>query len=465
MKNKRNTLPNRFRLRYVLLLLSIGRVLTLPVSGAVDATEDGWRLIWHETFDGDRLDAANWSHLPASYSNQEKSYYSPSHAIVSDGRLTLLAERKTAPDGMPYTSGAVTTKGKFAQAYGRFEARIKLPVGRGYWPAFWLMPEDQVRYGPWPSCGEIDIMETAGDADAFCGTLHFGNRNNEHGARGIGSRKLPDGARCDDFNVYALEWEPLGMRWYCNGVLMGAIPSTDWHTYGPTGQRRQPRPAPFDQPFHIILNLAVGGHFVGHRLPEEGNTSARMEIDYVRVYAKDAYIMPKQEEPEEQEDVSDWLPAGENLVADGGFSNSDLVLWLHEGALIADPGVEGGALKIHIRGDVVEQHRQLAFHIKRLNIMKGEWYRLSFRARSSVPCRHLRAVVEQPHAGWRKLFLSQSLETTTAWRDYTFDFKATATDSKARLLFYFGLMAGDEGGGDHALWFDDIQLHRLAPKP
>ncbi len=449
------------RFRFILILTVIGITAGLPAFGKENTPAGEWRLIWSDEFNGGRLDTNYWSYLPASYSNNEKSYYSPSHAKVSDGRLTLLAEKKTAPDGMPYTSGAVTTKGKFSQTYGRFEARIKLPTGRGYWPAFWLMPEDQVRYGPWPSCGEIDIMETGGDTDAFCGTLHFGNRNNQHGAKGIGSVKLPDGARCDAFNVFALEWEPKEMRWYCNNVLMGTIPCSDWSTYGPTGQKRQLRPAPFDQPFYIILNLAVGGHFGGHLLPKDDNTSASMEIDYVRVYAKDEYTLPDEEEPEKQEDISGWIPAGDNMVADGGFSNQDLVLWLHEGALIADPDVEDGALKIHIRENVIEQHRQLAFHIKRLNIKKGEWYRLSFKVRSSVPCRHIRAVVERPHAGWQKLFLGQSLKTTEEWRDYSFDFKATATDSKARLLFYFGLMPGDVGGGKHTIYIDDVKLFKL----
>ncbi len=444
-----------------LLATVIGLAAAIPSLGQNHAPSDEWRLVWSDEFDGEGLDASKWSHLRSGYHNNEQAYYSPSHATVSNGSLTLLAERKPSPDGKPYTSGAVTTKGKFSQAFGRFEARMKLPVGRGYWPAFWLMPEDQVRYGPWPSCGEIDIMETAGDENAFCGTLHFGNRNNQHGARGIGSMKLPDGARCDAFNTYAVEWEPLGMRWYCNGVLMGTI--TNWHTYGPTGQKRQPRPAPFDQPFHIILNLAVGGNFGGNRLPEDGNTSAQMGVDYVRVYAKDAYAMPDKDEVWEQKDVSDWIPTGGNLVADGGFSDSDLVLWLHEGASIADPDVEDGTLKIDIRGNVFEQHRQLAFHVKRLKIIQGNWYRLSFRARSSVPCRHIRPVVERPHAGWQKLFLGQSLQTTEDWQAYCFDFEATATDPKARLLFYFGLMAGDEGGGSHVHWFDDIRLEMLKP--
>ncbi len=451
--------------KYFLFTIVIGLAAAISSPGQTHAPSDEWRLVWSDEFNGEGLDASKWSHLPSGYHNNEQSYYSSSHATVSNGLLTLLAERKPSPNNKPYTSGAVTTKGKFSQAFGRFEARIKLPVGRGYWPAFWLMPENQVRYGPWPACGEIDIMETAGDENAFCGTLHFGNRNNQHGARGIGSVKLPKGARCDAFNVYAIEWEPLGMRWYCNDVLMGTITNTQWNTYGPTGQKRQPRPAPFDQLFYVILNLAVGGDFVGNRMPEDGNTSAQMEIDYVRVYAKDAYAMPDKDEGCEQKDVSAWMPTGENLIADGGFENSDLVLWLSEGGLMADPDVESSKLKIQIRGDAVEQHRQLAFHVKRLNIVEGNWYRLSFRARSSVPCRHIRPVVERPNAGWQKLFLGQSLQTTEDWRDYSFDFEASATDPKARLLFYFGLMAGDEGGRNHVHWFDDIRLLKLAPAP
>lgn len=429
--------------------------LLLLAAAAPGATSE-WRLTWADEFDGERLDAAKWAPMPASYSNHEKSFYDSRHAIVSNGVLTLLAERKTAPGNIPYTSGAISSQGLFSQTYGRFEARIKLPTGQGYWPAFWLMPEDQTRYGPWPACGEIDILETAGDVDAYCGTLHFGERNNQHGCCGIGSKRLPNGGRTDAFHVYAVEWEPREIRWLCDGVVMGAL--TNWCTYGPTGQRRQPPPAPFDQPFYIILNLAVGGEFVGNRLPEAGNTTGRMEVDYVRVYARDRYTMPEAAATEEPVVPRTWKVAGPSQVADGAFDDPDLVLWLRAGAKIAEPEVVDGALKVHLLGDVQEQHLQMMSHVKRPKIRKGQWYRLSFKAKSSVACRHVRPVLERPNAGWQKLFLYQSLAMTPEWRDYAFEFEALETDPKASLLFYFGLMAGDEGGGNHVHWFDDVRL-------
>jgi beta-glucanase (GH16 family) len=166
------------------------------------------------------------------------------------------------------------TVGKGDWTYGRFEMRARLPQGQGLWPAFWMMPSDNT-YGGWAASGEIDIMELIGrEPGTVYGTLHHGGSwpNNTH--TGI-TYTLDQGRFADDFHVFAVEWEAGEMRWYVDDVQYQT--QTEWSTTG------APFPAPFDQRFHILLNVAVGGNFPGN--PDTTTTfPQRMEVDYVRVY-------------------------------------------------------------------------------------------------------------------------------------------------------------------------------------
>lgn len=215
------------------------------------------------TGDGCSINLCGWG-------NNELQWYLPENATVSGGTLKITAQRH--PDGKRrYTSARLRTKHKGDWTYGRFEARIRLPRGQGLWPAFWMLPTDEV-YGIWPLSGEIDILEVRGHApEVILGTIHFGELYPNH--RSSGARLLVRGSDPSaQFHRYAVEWEPEEIRWYFDDFLFARKTRDDLEGH----------PWPFDQRFHLLLNLAVGGRFVGHPDPEV--FPGLLEVDYVRVY-------------------------------------------------------------------------------------------------------------------------------------------------------------------------------------
>jgi beta-glucanase (GH16 family) len=209
--------------------------------------------------------------------------------------MLVIRALKEPVQGFGYTSARLKTRKRdgsplFAQKYGRFEFRAKLPTGQGVWPALWMMPQDD-RYGAWPASGEIDIMEARGqEPNKVLGTLHFG-RSWQQKAHISREFVFPAGQSFADFHVYALEWEPGEMRWYVDGKLYGtqdfwwsSSKAGGGHGVAPKSEADlKPWPAPFDQPFYIIINLAVGGQFLGN--PNRTTPfPAEMLVDYVRVY-------------------------------------------------------------------------------------------------------------------------------------------------------------------------------------
>ena len=158
-----------------------------------------------------------------------------------------------------------------------------MPEGQGFLPAFWMMPTDENLYGQWPRCGEIDIMEVLGnDTTKSYGTVHYGNPHSEQ----QGSYVLPSGSFSSEYHNFAVEWEPGRINWYVDGNLIHT--ANDWYS-ATEGQGEITYPAPFDQPFYIILNLAVGGNWPGSPDETTNIAQAAMYIDYVRVYQKDSY--------------------------------------------------------------------------------------------------------------------------------------------------------------------------------
>ncbi|MFH5881058.1 family 16 glycosylhydrolase [Liberiplasma polymorphum] len=250
-------------------------------------------ITWCDEFDGSGtnlnahgVDLDKWAFQTGTgtqygltgWGNNEAQYYLESNARVEEGRLIIEAKRENHGN-MNYTSARLWTKPTFYQLYGRFEAKIKLPVGEGLWPAFWMMPQFDV-YGGWAASGEIDIMEARGRfPDRSIAALHFGGAwpHNTHTHQVY---YFPTGRTIADFNVYAVEWEEGIIRWYVNDVLIKT--ATNWHTDGHTF------PAPFDQEFYLLLNLAIGGSFDGGMLPPDSlfDEPVLMEIEYVRVYQK-----------------------------------------------------------------------------------------------------------------------------------------------------------------------------------
>ncbi|MFZ1973327.1 MAG: glycoside hydrolase family 16 protein [Candidatus Acidiferrales bacterium] len=276
--------PARFGLVFTLLLAMLGVCRATASDAFPRHDKSAWTLVWSDEFnasDGSRPDPAKWKFEVGGngWGNHELECYTnrPENSFIHDGNLVIqaLKENFTGPDHVArdYTSARITTQGLFEQAYGRFEARIKIPRGRGLWPAFWLLGNDIGTIG-WPASGEIDIMENIGKEPSMVhGSLHGPGYS---GDRDYTSEyKLPGGVRfADDFHVFAVEWEPKTVRFFVDQDLYATFTPTRL----PTGMKWV-----FDHPFFIILNVAVGGDWPG---PPDATTTfpQTMLVDYVRVY-------------------------------------------------------------------------------------------------------------------------------------------------------------------------------------
>ncbi len=247
------------------------------------APPEGWALVWADEFDapdGSPVDPTRWSFDTGGggWGNGELQYYTDrlDNACIEDGALVIKA-RKEDYRRWHYTSARLVTRNKGDWLYGRIEVRARLPYGQGIWPAIWMLPTEW-RYGRWPVSGEIDIMELVGhEPGRVYGTIHYGAPHQFRGAH----YDLPEGQRfADDYHVFALEWEPGEMRWYVDGHHYQT--QKEWFTSSTRGTY----PAPFDQPFHLILNVAVGGAWPGY--PDESTVFPQyMYVDYVRVYQRE----------------------------------------------------------------------------------------------------------------------------------------------------------------------------------
>jgi beta-glucanase (GH16 family) len=267
--------PNSYRYLLALSALALTLLAVLPAKG-------GWQLVWNDEFLGSEINTNNWTFGIGTgppypgWGNNELEYYTsrPENAYVSDGVLNIVA-RKESHLGSSYTSAKLTTLGTFSQTYGRFEFRAALPTGQGYWPALWMMPLGSV-YGTWAASGEIDVMEnTGGEPENVLGTIQFGGESPNNTQSYGPEYSFGPGTSVLDFHVYALEWTNNAMRWYVDSQLFET--QTNWWSSG------APYPAPFNQPFYIILSLAVGGNFA--LAPTPGTVfPGYMKVDYVRVY-------------------------------------------------------------------------------------------------------------------------------------------------------------------------------------
>ncbi|RDC60842.1 Licheninase [Alteripontixanthobacter maritimus] len=273
--------------------------------------QDGWTLVWSDEFDGTAINAAKWSFDVDCWGggNDERQCYTDDarNAFVADGILNIVARKgdttgpafppylqdtaakKIATRTQPYSSARMVTKGKAAWKYGRIDVRAKLPQGQGTWPAIWMLPEDNV-YGSWAMSGEIDIMEAVnwgvpcakcpgGKENTVLGTLHFGGAWPDNL---LDSTEAPLAGSIDEFHTYTVIWREGHFLWAVDGVSFASKTAADWSTTATDAPN-----APFDQDFHLILNLAIGGG-----LPEERGLKGvspegfpkRFAIDYVRVW-------------------------------------------------------------------------------------------------------------------------------------------------------------------------------------
>lgn len=244
---------------------------------------DTLTLVWSDEFDAAQLDPETWffeegdgsQYGIPGWGNNELQWYSPNSAQLANGMLVITA-REEVSNGKNYTSARINTRDRFALRYGRIEARIRLPGGQGIWPAFWMLPQDNV-YGGWAASGEIDIVEAVNLSEtgptSVHGTIHYGGE--WPGNVFSGNEYVVPMNATANFHTYAFEWDPTEMRWYVDDVLYST--QNSWSTTA------APYPAPFDEHFYILLNVAVGGNFPG---PPNSATvfPVEMEVDYVRVY-------------------------------------------------------------------------------------------------------------------------------------------------------------------------------------
>jgi beta-glucanase (GH16 family) len=244
------------------------------------------RLVWADEFDYSGLpDSTRWTYdvgdgCPriCGWGNNELQYYTEKtlrNARVENGHLILEAHREPT-GGKSYSSARLLTRGLQAWQYGRIEARVKVPAGRGTWPAMWMLPEKPT-FGDWPNSGEIDIMEYVGYApDSLFGTVHTGAYNHLNGTQKGVRLRWPDPLE-DVFHVYAMEWSERKITLFCDGKAFFSFKKEKGADF---------RAWPFDQPFHLIFNLAVGGNWAGQFGVDETIWPKRMEVDYVRVFQK-----------------------------------------------------------------------------------------------------------------------------------------------------------------------------------
>lgn len=267
----------RFPVAVAALILIASIVNTVAAQGA---------LVWSDEFDGPGLNDANWEimlgdgtayGLPAGWGNNERQFYTarPENVFVSNGLLHIVARREPFA-GYGYTSARIRTLNKQDFLYGRMEARIRLPEGAGIWPAFWMLPTNSP-YGGWAASGEIDIMESVNIATTIHGTIHHGD---QWPGNVFSGGTLETGTNyAADFHNYAVEWSPDRLRWFVDGQLYHTETSPNWFSTLAPGNPR----APFDNAFHFLLNVAVGGNFPGP--PDDPSIFPQeMLVDWVRVY-------------------------------------------------------------------------------------------------------------------------------------------------------------------------------------
>ena len=245
--------------------------------------KEGWALVWNDEFDGPALNLEKWSYEIGGHGwgNNELQYYSDddSTAFIRDGKLVLRADLVPqgtgSADNLRYFSSArLRTSGKGDWRYGRIEVKAKLALGQGIWPAIWMLPTDWM-YGGWPESGEIDIMEHVGyDPGRVHGSIHTGSYNHKINTQRGGSKLLDKIS--SKFYVYAIEWYEDRIDFLIDDSKYFSFQNdgkNDFNTW------------PFNQRFHLLINIAVGGDWPGS--PDETTQfPTEMELEYVRVYEK-----------------------------------------------------------------------------------------------------------------------------------------------------------------------------------
>jgi beta-glucanase (GH16 family) len=454
-----------------------------------------WSLVWSDEFSGPEIDRSKWTYdignwivdkdgngITSGWGNNEKEYYTDSseNAFIDDGKLVIKAKQEQVTDQFgtyDYTSAKLKTKGQFSKKYGRYEIKAKLPVGKGLWPAIWMLPEGD-KYGTWAASGEIDIVEAWGSKpNKVAGTIHYGEGwpNNKYTGKEF---ELPEKRGIDKWHTYTLEWEPGELRWYVDGELYQT--QNKWYSKGKDSAANFSYPAPFDQEFYLIMNLAVGGWFDGE-VDETTKFPSQMEIDYVRVYdlkkrdyrvavepAAGPVVLPA--------DAKQPLEDG-NLIYDQNYEKPITV--------VDRPGVElnpmywnfvrlpefggGGSLTVDgINGinfaktDISNPGAQLYSlqMIQNISLGNGGKYKVSFDAKSTAPRSIMVKAGAGASLGWVKYSNEESFNLTGELQSYEFTFDMLdETDIASMLEFNLG------GNGTNPVWIGNVRVEDITGTP
>jgi beta-glucanase (GH16 family) len=249
----------------------------LTLTQTAGGPQGDWNIVWSDEFNGTSINKNIWTYdlgNNSGWGNSELEYYTSStqNAYVSNGLLHIVAMRQST-NGYNYTSARMKTEGLYSAEYGRFEFRASLPAGVGFWPALWMLGNN-ITSVTWPGCGEIDVVENKGSAlTNVQGSLHSGSDETQ-------IYTLPGGGSVTNFHQYVLEWTTNAISWYVDGLPYET--QTNWSSS--VGAY----PTPFNQPFFIIMNLAVGGNYLGNPSAATINANStfpgQLQVDYVRLY-------------------------------------------------------------------------------------------------------------------------------------------------------------------------------------
>lgn len=423
-----------------------------------DLSYEGYALKWEDDFNSVSLNSADWNvetHEPGWVNAELQEYVNSNENIyLENGNLVIKPVREKVGEdesGNPvykYTSGRVNTQGKHDFTYGLFETRVKVPTGKGYLPAFWMMPTDENLYGQWPRCGEIDIMEVMGqETNKLYGTLHYGNPHSQNQE----TYTAKNGDFASEYHTYAVEWEPGKMIWYVDGIKYQEV--NDWYTTT-EGQGTAAYPAPFDQPFYMILNLAIGGSWVGY--PDETTTydDQAFVIDYVKAYQKDqSYYDELEKTVEKPEKAPVVEPEDGKYVKNDDFSQDDDLsgengsVWkfmTQQGgeataSIVADDTFGAGKKAVRI-STTKAGTEDYAVQLVQANIpvkQEGQ-YRLSFDAYAAAD-RTMIADVSAPDYNYTRYLNDTVVDLTTEKQSYSYTFTVKDhDDANARIEFNLG---------------------------
>ncbi|GKU23474.1 carbohydrate binding domain-containing protein [Clostridium folliculivorans] len=453
------------------------------VTQTIQAKSD-WTLSWDDEFDGsgtnvdtNGVNLDKWAYQNGTgaeygidgWGNNEKEYYQKDNIKVENGNLVIEAKPE-AKNGKTYTSGRLWTSPTFSQQYGKFEARMKLPKGQGFWPAFWMMPKDSA-YGTWASSGEVDIMEARGRVpDSIAGTLHYGKpwpNNKSTGA----TYNFPTGQDITGFHTYSVEWEPGEIRWYVDGNLYQT--TNNWFSQSAGQPDKNAYPAPFNKPFYIILNLAVGGNFDGGVEPSASDFPAKMEVDYVRAYD----LTGRQyKQPVEPILTKDTLPADAKQPIDGNYvhdvSFNQPITEVTTGSLnpenwnfvhVPDAGGAGDVsidtinserfAKVNIT-NVGTQNYALQL-IQNVALAKGRYYKLTFDGKAAANRNISVKFGGGADRGWSAYSDNFDVALKDSVQSYEYRFQMQAdTDTLARMEFNMGT-------NNAAVWIGNVKVEEV----